>query len=59
MKHRWWVLMLLGLLMGLFFYFDLGRFISLESSKNSMKRCSKPTMRSLCGSSPAMRQRTS
>ena len=33
MKHRWWVLMLLGLLMGLFFYFDLGRFISLEMLK--------------------------
>ena len=33
MKHRWWVLMLLGLLMGLFFYFDLGRFNSLEMLK--------------------------
>lgn len=34
MKH-WWLLILLGLLAGLFFTFDLGRFLSLEMLKNS------------------------
>jgi len=33
MKHRWWVLILSGLLIGLFFLFDLGRFLSLEALK--------------------------
>ncbi len=36
MKH-WWLLILLGLLAGLFFAFDLGRFLSLEMLKNSRK----------------------
>ena len=35
MKKRWWVIVLLGLLMGLFFVFDLGRFFSLEVLKES------------------------
>ncbi len=35
MKNRWWVLALLGLLVGLFFIFDLGRFFSLEVLKES------------------------
>ncbi len=35
MKNRWWILALLGLLMGLFFIFDLGRFFSLETLKES------------------------
>lgn len=35
MKKRWWVLVLLGLLMGLFFIFDFGRFFSLEVLKES------------------------
>ena len=34
MKH-WWLLILLTLLAGLFFAFDLGRFLSLEMLKNS------------------------
>jgi pyruvate/2-oxoglutarate dehydrogenase complex dihydrolipoamide dehydrogenase (E3) component/uncharacterized membrane protein YdjX (TVP38/TMEM64 family) len=34
MKH-WWLLILLALLAGLFFAFDLGRFLSLEMLKNS------------------------
>lgn len=33
MKRRWWILVLLGLLVGLFFIFDLGRFLSLEVLK--------------------------
>lgn len=35
MKNRWWILALLGLLIGLFFVFDLGRFLSLEALKES------------------------
>ncbi|MFZ1712535.1 MAG: VTT domain-containing protein, partial [Nitrosomonas sp.] len=35
MKNRWWILALLGLLIGLFFVFDLGRFFSLEALKES------------------------
>lgn len=35
MKKRWWVLALLGLLVGLFFILDLGRFFSLEVLKES------------------------
>ncbi len=35
MKNRWWILVLLGLLMGLFFVFDLERFFSLEALKES------------------------
>ncbi|HNO75474.1 MAG TPA: FAD-dependent oxidoreductase [Nitrosomonas mobilis] len=35
MKSRWWLLTLLGLLTGLFFVFDLGRFFSLEVLKES------------------------
>lgn len=35
MKNRWWILALLGLLMGLFFIFDLGHFFSLEALKES------------------------
>ena len=35
MKNRWWILALLGLLIGLFFVFDLGRFFSLEVLKES------------------------
>jgi len=35
MKKRWWILALLGLLIGLFFIFDLGRFFSLEALKES------------------------
>lgn len=34
MKHRWWVLILFGLLFGLFFVFDLGRFFTLETLKD-------------------------
>lgn len=34
MKHRWWVLILFGLLFGLFFVFDLGRFFTLEALKD-------------------------
>lgn len=34
MKNRWWVLILLGLLMALFFSFDLGRFFTLEVLKD-------------------------
>jgi pyruvate/2-oxoglutarate dehydrogenase complex dihydrolipoamide dehydrogenase (E3) component/uncharacterized membrane protein YdjX (TVP38/TMEM64 family) len=34
-KNRWWILVLLGLLMGLFFVFDLERFFSLEALKES------------------------
>ncbi|WP_293007735.1 FAD-dependent oxidoreductase [Nitrosomonas sp.] len=33
MRHRWWVVILLGLLMVLFFVFDLGRFFTLEMLK--------------------------
>lgn len=33
MRHRWWVVILLGLLMVLFFVFDLGRFLTLEMLK--------------------------
>lgn len=35
MKNRWWILALLGLLIGLFFIFDLGRFFNLEALKES------------------------
>lgn len=35
MKNRWWLLVLPGLLIGLFFVFDLGRFFSLEVLKES------------------------
>ncbi|SCZ87201.1 FAD-dependent oxidoreductase [Nitrosomonas mobilis] len=35
MKNRWWILAFLGLLTGLFFVFDLGRFFSLEVLKES------------------------
>ncbi len=35
MKNRWWILALLGLLIGLFFIFDLGRFFGLEALKES------------------------
>ncbi|HMV12979.1 MAG TPA: FAD-dependent oxidoreductase [Nitrosomonas sp.] len=35
MKNRWWILVLLGLLIGLFFVFDLGRFFSLGTLKES------------------------
>ncbi len=35
MKQRWWMLALIGLLIGLFFAFDLGRFLSLEALKAS------------------------
>lgn len=35
MKNRWWILALLGLLIGLFFVFDLGCFFSLEALKES------------------------
>ncbi len=35
MKKRWWLLVLFGLLMGLFFIFDLGRFFSLDVLKAS------------------------
>ena len=35
MKKRWWILTLLGLLLGLFFVSDLGRFFSLETLKES------------------------
>lgn len=35
MKHRWWLLIVLGLLIGLFFIFDLHRFFSLDSLKAS------------------------
>ncbi len=35
MKHRWWILIVLGLLVGLFFIFDLHRFFSLDSLKAS------------------------
>ena len=34
MKRRWGLLILLGLLVGLFFSFDLGRFFTLESLKD-------------------------
>lgn len=34
MKHRWWILILSGLLFGLFFVFDLGRFFTLEALKD-------------------------
>lgn len=34
MKRRWWLLILLGLLIGLFFSFDLGRFFTLEALKD-------------------------
>lgn len=34
MKNRWWLLILLGLLMGLFFSFDLQRFFTLEALKD-------------------------
>jgi len=34
-KNRWWILVLLGLLIGLFFVFDLGRFFSLGTLKES------------------------
>ncbi len=33
MKSRWWVLILIALLIGLFFSFDLGRFFTLEALK--------------------------
>lgn len=35
MKKRWWVIVLFGLLMGLFFVFDLGRLFSLETLMES------------------------
>lgn len=35
MRNRWWILVLFGLLMGLFFIFDLGRFFSLDVLKAS------------------------
>jgi pyruvate/2-oxoglutarate dehydrogenase complex dihydrolipoamide dehydrogenase (E3) component/uncharacterized membrane protein YdjX (TVP38/TMEM64 family) len=35
LKHRWWILIVLGLLAGLFFIFDLHRFFSLDSLKAS------------------------
>lgn len=35
MKKRWWVLVLIGLLIGLYFIFDLGRFFDLETLKES------------------------
>lgn len=35
MKHRWWILIGLGLSVGLFFIFDLHRFFSLDSLKAS------------------------
>ena len=35
MKKRWWVLILIGLLFGLFFAFNLDRFFSLEALKSS------------------------
>ena len=35
MKHRWWILVVLGLLVGLFFVFDLDRFFSLDALKTS------------------------
>lgn len=35
MKKRWWVLILVGLLIGLFFAFDLNRFFSLDVLKDS------------------------
>ncbi|MEK7303187.1 MAG: FAD-dependent oxidoreductase, partial [Pseudomonadota bacterium] len=34
MKHRWWVLILFGLLFGSFFVFDLGHFFTLEALKD-------------------------
>lgn len=34
MKRRWWLLILLGLLIGLFFSFDLERFFTLEALKD-------------------------
>lgn len=34
MKKRWWVLILVGLLIGLFFAFDLNRFFSLDVLKD-------------------------
>ena len=34
MKRRWWLLILLGLLIGLFLCFDLGRFFTLEALKD-------------------------
>ena len=33
-KHRWWVLILFGLLIGLYFSFDVGRFLTLETLKD-------------------------
>ncbi|MBY0475330.1 MAG: FAD-dependent oxidoreductase [Nitrosomonas sp.] len=33
MRHRWWIVILLGLFMVLFFVFDLGRFFTLEMLK--------------------------
>lgn len=35
MRNRWWILALLGLLIGLFFVFDLERFFGLEMLKES------------------------
>ena len=34
MKHRWWVLILSGLLIGVFFFFDWERFFTLEALKD-------------------------
>ncbi|SFE39643.1 FAD-dependent oxidoreductase [Nitrosomonas sp. Nm166] len=34
MKYRWWVLILFGLLIGLYFSFDLGRFLTLDTLKD-------------------------
>ena len=35
MKQRWWILVALGLLIGLFFVFDIDRFFSLDTLKAS------------------------